>query len=236
MSWHATDDKFPGHRKTLRLRRSPYYPHAIALWTLAGAWCCGQKQETFTGEVPFDVLATFGVPDWFEAAKALIEVGLWERADDDTARFHDWNDWNGIGGKEYRSKEQTRLRTAAYRQRRCEAGDHDRHCPSDSCPKKASRKARPKGSVTAGDATQNVPEQSFDQSGVTVGDATPGRARDGLGTGRGSGTTSQDKEQATQARAQLGDVCPHGIVNGGVPEPWPDVPPVCPQCAAGVAS
>lgn len=150
MSWFAVDDKFHNHRKVLRLRRSKHYSTALALWTLAGSWCTAQEQERFTGQVPLDVLATFGLPDWFEATEALVNVTLWERPDDEHIDFHDWDEWNGIGGKEYRSKEQTRLRQQAHRKKKCDSGKHDRHCPSETCPKKADKEAGNGGSRDPG--------------------------------------------------------------------------------------
>lgn len=150
MSWFAVDDKFHSHRKVLRLRREPEYPTAVALWTLAGSWCTSQEQERFTGVLPLDALATFGLPDWYSAAEKLVSVGLWEHVDDEHIRFHDWDDWNGIGGKEYRSKEQARLRQQAHRKRKCDDGQHDRHCPNDTCPKKLAQTASNGGSRDPG--------------------------------------------------------------------------------------
>lgn len=177
MSWFAVDDRFHNHRKVLRLRRKPEYPTALALWTLAGSWCTAQEQERFTGVVPLDVLDTFGLPDWFAATEALIEVELWERSDDDHVRFHDWDDWNGIGGKEYRSKEQARLRQQAHRKRKCDAGQHDRHCPAETCSK------RNGGSR---DAKQTQRTDVRMEAG-NAGSRDPGSGRDGPGSG-GDGT------------------------------------------------
>lgn len=176
MSWGAVDDRFHGHRKVLRLRRGEHYAAAVAIWTLALSWCCAQEQERFTGKIPYDVLAGFGIPDWEKAAAALIDVGLWDAVDIDTARFHDWGDWNGIGGKEYRAKENARLRQQAHRKARCEAGQHDRHCPSDTCPRKLARAAGNGGS------------------------RDPGSGRDGSGrVGTGKGSSYRDEETHTQA-------------------------------------
>jgi hypothetical protein len=169
MSWFAVDDRFWSHRKVMRMRRSPAYSDAVALWTLSGSWCCSQDVERFTGKVPLDVLASFGVPGWRDGLDLLVDVGLWEVPDGDAAAFHDWGDWNGIDGREYRSKEKTRQRVEVYRRRKCERGEHDRHCPSDTCPKKIA-KVR-----------------------VTAGNATPGRD----GTGR-DGTQPQNSNEEEQ--------------------------------------
>lgn len=124
------------------MRRSPTYSDALALWLLAGSWCCAQDVERFSGKVPLDVLASFGVPGWRDGLDLLVEVGLWEVAVDECAAFHDWDMWNGIDGKEWRSKEQARLRKQAQRIRDCESGKHSKDCPPETCPKKLARRLR----------------------------------------------------------------------------------------------
>jgi hypothetical protein len=167
MSWGAVDDGFHSHRKVLRLRRSQHYAQAVALWTLSLSWCCDQEQERFTGTIPCDVLNTFGIPDWFDAAELLSHVGLWEPLGDDAYQFHDWGDWNGIDGKEFRSKEQARLRQQAYRKRKCEGGTHTKDCPPETCPKKV---AKDRGDGASRDA----------------GSGRDGSGRDGLTTAGGN--------------------------------------------------
>lgn len=95
MSSFVADSRFWTHRKTLRLRRSPYYAQAVAVWALAGSWCSGDEESKRTGVVPLDAIAGFMVPDWELAVKALVEVGLFDEADDETAVFHDWDFWSG---------------------------------------------------------------------------------------------------------------------------------------------
>jgi hypothetical protein len=143
MSWFAVDDKFWTHRKVMRMRREPAYTDAVALWTLAGSWCASQTVEQHTGRVPLDVLACLGVPGWRDALDLLVLVGLWELPPDidDAAAFHDWEQWNGVDARHNRSREQTRIRQQAHRKRKCERGEHDRHCPSDTCPRKRARTA-----------------------------------------------------------------------------------------------
>lgn len=118
------------------MRGSPYYTDAVALWTLAGSWCCDQEDEWITGRVPIGVLAGFGVKRWQKALDLLVQVGLWDMPDGDAAHFHDWDHWNGPQAKLNRSREKTRKRTADWRLRKCKDGDHDPHCPPDTCPKK----------------------------------------------------------------------------------------------------
>jgi hypothetical protein len=150
MSWFAVDDRFWSHRKVMSMRRSPHYADAVALWTLAGSWCCAQDAERDNGRVPIDVLPALGVTAWRDGLDLLVESGLWEIPDGDAATFHDWNVWNGQDAKQNRSRELARLRKQTERQRKCEAGRHDRHCPSETCPKKAARRAGHTGSRDPG--------------------------------------------------------------------------------------
>lgn len=150
MSWFAVDDRFCSHRKVMRMRTSPHYADAVALWVLAGSWCCQQDAERWTGRIPLDVLGQLGVPSWRDGLDLLVETGLWEIPDGESTQFHDWDDWNGIDGREYRSKEQARLRQEIHRRKKCESGDHDRHCPSATCPKKLAKQRVTPGHVTPG--------------------------------------------------------------------------------------
>lgn len=136
MSWFATDDGFWSHRKTMRMRASPYYCDAVALWTLAGSWCCDQEDEQHTGTIPLDVLDSLGVKRWKKALDLLVAVGLWEIPNGDVAQFHDWPHWNGPEARANRSREKGRKRTADWRIRKCERGEHDGHCPPETCPEK----------------------------------------------------------------------------------------------------
>jgi len=156
VSWFAVDDRFSQHRKVMTLRRSSHYAEAVALWTLAGSWACGQDVERFTGQAPVDVLASLGVVDWQQALDALVLVGLWD-CNGEAVTFHDWDAWNGTGSREHRSKEQSRKRSHAYRLRQCQAGQHSKDCPATDlsgaprqCPKRAKRKPRDTASRDAG--------------------------------------------------------------------------------------
>jgi hypothetical protein len=173
MSWFAVDDRFHSHRKVLSMRRSPAYADALAVWTLSGSWCAGQLHENLTGQVPVDVVASFGITGWQDGLDLLVKVGLWEvLPDGDTVQFHDWEMWNGPGGKANRSREQTQLRVHRYRLGVCEGGEHSKDCPTTdmdghprTCPARAAKKR------------------------VTPRNATPGRD----GSGRvGSGTSTTE--------------------------------------------
>jgi hypothetical protein len=150
VSWLAVDDRFHAHRKRLALLDSPHHDSALALWLLALSWCGSQDGERMTGRVPAGFVRTCGVADPSAAAAALVDAGLWVPSPDGGSwTFHGWDDWNGVAGKEYRSKEQARRRQVTRRQRQCSAGNHSKDCPTIdaagnpwTCPRRVARDAR----------------------------------------------------------------------------------------------
>ena len=173
MSWFAVDDRFPEHRKAMRLRRSSHYADALALWLCAGCWAARDPEASIDGRVPLDVLVASGITGWQEALDALVAADLWA-CDGENVTFHDWSEWNGPKAKQNRSTEQTRLRTVRYRMQKCRDEKHDRHCPTvddhgDPWPCQ-NRKLKP-GSGAG-----------------TAGDVTPGT---GTGTGTGTGALKE---------------------------------------------
>ena len=134
------DDRFYSHRKVMRAAGSPHFAGAIALWVLAGSWAAAQLTERHTGEVPMYVIGSFPVTDHDHAVALLLEVGLLERLDQDTVRFHDWATWNGVEAKANRAAEASRRTSAAHRLRRCEKGEHSKDCPPEMCPRKRAKK------------------------------------------------------------------------------------------------
>jgi len=88
MSWFKVDDKFHDHPKARRAGLA-----ACGLWLRAGTWSADMLTDGF---VPDDVLPRWGTRgvDVFELADTLVEVGLWERVDDDADpgyRFRKWD-------------------------------------------------------------------------------------------------------------------------------------------------
>jgi hypothetical protein len=118
------------------MRESPFYADAVALWTLAGSWCAGQEDARNTGQVPWSVLGTFGIPTWKDAAETLTEYRLFETSQPGVVQFHDWPIWNGPEAEVNRSREQARIRQENRRIRRCQRGIHDKDCPPETCRKK----------------------------------------------------------------------------------------------------
>lgn len=194
MSWFATDDRFWSHSKVMRLRRSPYYTSALTLWLLAGSWCSGQTKEQYTGRIPLDVLASFGVADWEEATNALIAAGLWEDLDDDAVSFHDWDNWNGTNAQHNRSKEQTRLRVERHRLAKCQRGDHDRHCPI-GCPVRIARRQKCEGGKHDRYCPADICPVKLERPTGNGGKRYPGTGRDGTGSPNGSPVRPTGKER-----------------------------------------
>jgi hypothetical protein len=195
VSWFAVDDRFWSHRKVLALRASPHYADAVALWTLAGSWAAGQERERWTGRVPLPVLDVLGIAASRDALDALVDAELWT-CDGDAVTFHEWDRWNGTGGREHRSKEQAAERKRAQRMRDCRNGRHSKDCPTTDgngepweCPWRTRHAAsRDAGSGRAGTGR--------------VGTGRVGSGRDGKGSTKASGHESDDAAPS-----------------------WPDVPP-----------
>ncbi len=186
MSWELVDDRFHCHRKVAALRESEHYPHALAVWVLSLSWCGAQDAERWTGHVTHDVVAAFGIPDWPAGVIELVRVGLWDDGPNGGWTFHDWDTWNGAGGRADRDREQNAQRQRAKRWKDCREGRHDRHCPTTTpdgepwtCPARATRAGR-----------------------VTAGHVTPGRAGSGRAGPRevnpaGKGTTPRMPARAS---------------------------------------
>lgn len=86
MVWFRVDDGFPDHPKVEAMLAGSHAPHAIALWTLAGAWCARQLTD---GAISFAKVARLGIARHAQGAAELVRVGLWERSETGY-RFHDW--------------------------------------------------------------------------------------------------------------------------------------------------
>lgn len=111
-------DTAPEHRK-LRAAGLP----AAGLWALAGAY---STRELTDGWVPRHWVQ--GWPAGTKHAAALVRVGLWqhERRDGiDGYRFHDWHDYQQEATQHIERKQQSRKRTARWRERRQRDGSGD---------------------------------------------------------------------------------------------------------------
>lgn len=89
MPWGKMDDKFHRNRKVRQLRKlGAKGREALGVWTFWWSWCLDDGGD-FDGFVPADEL------DAAEArcAALLVQVGLWDKAEDGF-RFHDFNEYN----------------------------------------------------------------------------------------------------------------------------------------------
>lgn len=86
MTWFKVDDGFADHPKVDALLSGKCPTEALALWTLAGAWC---SKHLTDGAVPAGRVTRFGIRNAKAAAEELVRVGLWTRTDDGYA-FHQW--------------------------------------------------------------------------------------------------------------------------------------------------
>jgi hypothetical protein len=88
MAWFKVDDKLADHRKVRRLGTDKLA--AMGLWTLCGSWAADELSDGF---VPEEIARRFD-PD-LECAARLVEVGLWNPAEQDGEsgfQFHEWTD------------------------------------------------------------------------------------------------------------------------------------------------
>lgn len=96
--WFKVCNSLAQHRKALEAGAE-----AIGLWTLAGAWSCGQLTNGF---VPDSVVARL-VANAEALASRLVQVGLWERVENGY-QFHEWTDYQPDAEQERHRQEQRR--------------------------------------------------------------------------------------------------------------------------------
>ena len=113
MAWYKVDDRLPTSRKVLRIPRERRVA-AIGVWTLAGAWSAHDLTDGF---IPAYMIEEWGGCE--TDADALVEAGLWERAEDDGDagfQFVNWGEYQPLKAdvEAYREREREKKR----RQRR----------------------------------------------------------------------------------------------------------------------
>jgi hypothetical protein len=109
MTWFRVDDSLPDHPKLLALQGLPGWHRALALWTLAGAWCGRHNTD---GRVPGVVVSRLGCRRG--DATALVLVGLWLEDGNDYV-FHAWAERNPTRAQVEADRVATRERVAKYR-------------------------------------------------------------------------------------------------------------------------
>jgi hypothetical protein len=83
VTWFKVDDGFYDHPKVKAIPRRQRQG-AVALWTLAGSWCCRYLTD---GIVPAHMIEEFGAS--VKDAESLVNTGLWEDCGG-SYLFHDW--------------------------------------------------------------------------------------------------------------------------------------------------
>lgn len=111
MTWFKVDDGLADHPKLVELEGGGHFAEAVALWTLAGAWCARNLTD---GNVPCNALRRLVPFRYAPAAEELVRVGLWEKTDSGW-RFHDWHRYQPSKAKVLQDREKIRKRVAAHR-------------------------------------------------------------------------------------------------------------------------
>jgi len=109
MVWFKIDDGFYDHPKVEELLAGRHGADAIALWTLAGAWCARQLTD---GAIPAAKVARLGIPKHAQGAAELVRAGLWITTETGY-RFHGWAEMQPL-----REDVTANRRAAAGRQRK----------------------------------------------------------------------------------------------------------------------
>lgn len=113
MTWFRVDDSLADHPKVVSLQEHKQWKGALALWTLAGAWC---SKHLTDGVVPRAIVTRLGCSH--AEAGALVQSGLWELDAEGAYRFHDWISRNPTREKVESEREATKKRVAEHRLKR----------------------------------------------------------------------------------------------------------------------
>lgn len=108
MVWFRVDDSLPDHPKTLAIQSHKSWKGALALWTLAGAWC---GKHLTNGNVPRSIVSRLG--GTASEVAALVEHGFWEETDTGFI-FHDWESRNPTRESVEAARAKTRQRVAKH--------------------------------------------------------------------------------------------------------------------------
>lgn len=108
MVWFRVDDSLPDHPKMLAIQGHKSWKGALALWTLAGAWC---GKHLTDGAVPRAVVLRLGGTP--AEAAALVEHGFWDETPTGYI-FHDWEARNPTRASVEAQREKTKQRVAKH--------------------------------------------------------------------------------------------------------------------------
>jgi hypothetical protein len=101
MSWARVDDQLYGHLKAMRLLRHPDGLAAAGLWTFCLSWTHAHGKQ---GIIPAEVAETFAGDRTAALADLLVQVRLWEPAEDDGWQFRNYRKWQQLDAREAMSK------------------------------------------------------------------------------------------------------------------------------------
>jgi hypothetical protein len=110
MSWFKVDDKFHAHPKIKRIPRR-LRRASLGLWVIAGSWCADYETD---GAVPEYMLDEFDADP--EEVGALIDVGLWDDAEDGI-QFRNWGEFQPTRAQNDHRREQDAERQRKNRQK-----------------------------------------------------------------------------------------------------------------------
>lgn len=134
MTWFKVDDAFFDHPKVMALEEGDHFAEAVALWSLAGAWCARHLTD---GNVPRNALRRVTPFDAAPAAAELVRVGLWEEVTDGW-RYKDWDEYQPLRKEVRERRENTRERVRRHRSKKRGGngvtGGYEKRCPDPARP------------------------------------------------------------------------------------------------------
>lgn len=158
MTWFKVDDGVLTHQKFARLFESDLGSDAVALWTLAGAYCA---RELTNGRISKGQVKRLG-PNPASAVE-LVRVGLWSELESGEYAFHDWFDYQPSAEVVQSRRESGAKRKAEHRKR---LGNASREAEKPASPN-ASQLPRPMPRTDIGDVT---PVPRAESRGCLTGD------------------------------------------------------------------
>ncbi|WP_433465724.1 hypothetical protein [Spirillospora sp. CA-128828] len=184
MTWFKVDDSFYDHPKVFDLPDS-----AVALWTRAGCW---SARNGTGGTVPARLPARL-CENPEEAARALVDAGLWERVRGGGYRFHDWDTYQPTRDEAVaaRSKKSSGGRLGNHRRWHLERGVIDPRCHYCTTPAANRTDAGTDGGSDAEPMPKRPAENDNPQAISTGGGDTQSDAEDQVNGGTGSDNRSE---------------------------------------------
>lgn len=121
MAWFKVDDGLPDHRKVRQLKADK--AAAMGVWVLCGAWSASNLTDGF---VPDEIVARYDTRGKY--AGRLVDVGLWEPAEQDGETgyvFHDWADVQPTKSDVEARRAEVKRRVAKHRAGKAQSPEDD---------------------------------------------------------------------------------------------------------------